>query len=49
MADPLKIRSPQMDTAVRMLTDGTFSKITGRRVPAFSLEQAASLICNAMY
>lgn len=49
MADPLKIRSPQMDTAVRMLTDGTFSKMTGRKVPAFSLEQAAALIGNAMH
>lgn len=49
MADPLKIRSPQMDTAVRMLTDGTFSRMTGRRVPAFSLEQAAALLGNAMH
>jgi hypothetical protein len=49
MADPMKIRSPQMDTAIRMLTDGTFSKATGRKVPAFSLEQAAALVGNAMH
>ena len=49
MADPLKIRSQQMDTAIRMLTDGTFSKMTNRKVPAFSLEQAAALVGNAMH
>jgi len=49
MPDPMKIRSPQMDTAIRMLTDGTFSKMTGRKVPAFSLEQAAALVGNAMH
>jgi len=45
----MKIRSPQMDTAIRMLTDGTFSKMTGRKIPAFSLEQAAALVGNAMH
>lgn len=49
MPDQLKIRSPQMDTAVRLLTDGTFSKMTGRKVPAFTLEQAAALLGNAMH
>ena len=49
MPDPMKIRSPQMDTAIRMLTDGTFSKMTGRKIPAFSLEQAAALVGNAMH
>jgi hypothetical protein len=32
-----------------MLTDGTFSKMTGRKIPAFSLEQAAALVGNAMH
>jgi len=49
MPDPLKIRSPQMDAAVRMLTDGTFSKLTNRKVPAFTLEQASALLGNAMH
>lgn len=38
-----------MDTAVRLLTDGTFSKMAGRKVPAFTLEQAAALLGNAMH
>jgi hypothetical protein len=49
MPNPMQIRSPQMDMAIRMLTDGTFSKATGRKVPAFSLEQAAALVGNAMH
>lgn len=49
MPEQMRIRSPQMDTAVRLLTDGTFSKMTGRRVPAFTLEQAAAFLGNAMH
>lgn len=43
------IRSPEMDTAVRLLTDGTFSKWAGRKVPAFTLQQAAAFLGNAMH
>ena len=45
----LGIRSAQMDTAVRLLTDGTFSRWTGRKVPAMTVEQASALIGNAMH
>jgi hypothetical protein len=50
MSEQLKIRrSPQMDEAMRMLTDGTFSKMTGRRIPAMSIRQAAAYLGNIMH
>jgi len=50
MSDKLKIqRSPQLDEAMRILTDGTFSKMTGRKVPAMSRSQAAAYLGNVIH
>ena len=50
MSDQLKIqRSKQMDEAMRMLTDGTFSKMTGRKVPSMNRDQAAAYLGNVIH
>jgi Phage tail lysozyme len=50
MADQLKIqRTPQLDEAMRILTDGTFRQMTGNRVPALNRSQAAALLGNIVH
>ena len=50
MSEQLKIqRNPQLDEAMRILTDGTFSKMTGRKVPAMNRSQAAAYLGNVIH
>jgi hypothetical protein len=49
MADLRIRRSPNLDAAMRMLTDGTFSKMTGRKVKALSIPQAAAFLGNVVH
>jgi len=50
MADQLKIqRTPQLDEAMRILTDGTFRQMTGNKVPALNRSQAAALLGNIVH
>lgn len=50
MSDSLKInRTPQLDEAMRILTDGTFRKMTGGKVKAMTREQAAAFLGNVVH
>jgi len=50
MSDSLKIqRNKKLDEAMRILTDGTFRKMTGGKVKAMSREQAAAFLGNAIH
>jgi hypothetical protein len=49
MSDQQLRRSPNLDAAMRMLTDGTFSKMTGRKVKALTIQQAAALLGNTIH
>ena len=50
MSESLKIRrSKQMDEAMRILTDGTFRKMTGGKVKAMTKKQAAAFLGNVVH
>jgi Phage tail lysozyme len=49
MADLRIKRSPNLDAAMRSLTDGTFSKMTGRKVKALTIQQAAAFLGNVIH
>ena len=50
MSESLKIkRSPQIDEAMRILTDGTFRKMTGGKVKAMTQKQAAAFLGNVIH